>query len=135
MIMHRRPTRIFLMYILPLIALVAIGTSVYLYIQNNRPEAVRVQEENDREQAKLLRELGAILLVPNETPQIATITSKEALTQPFFKDAENGDKLLLFETARKAVLYRPSVRKIVNIESFQLNQAPSASPTPQAQPQ
>jgi hypothetical protein len=53
--------------------------------------------------------------VPNEKPVIATVKDKESLKaqQAFFAQAENGDKLIVFQTARKAVLFRPSIGKIV----------------------
>jgi hypothetical protein len=72
-------------------------------------------KEAEKETNMLVTQLKKIMEVPNETPVIATVKDKESLKaqQAFFAQAENGDKLIVFQTARKAVLYRPSVGKIV----------------------
>lgn len=72
-------------------------------------------KEAEKETTMLVTQLKKIMEVPNETPVVATVKDKEALKsqQAFFAQAENGDKLIVFQTARKAVLFRPSVGKIV----------------------
>jgi len=37
--------------------------------------------------------------------------------QGFFKSAENGDKVLIFVNAGKAILYRPTLNKVVDVAS------------------
>lgn len=61
--------------------------------------------------------LGRITELPQgETPQVSTVTEVESLKdQPFFKDAEVGDKVVVFNVAKKAYIYRPSTRKIISI--------------------
>lgn len=72
-------------------------------------------KEAEKETTMLVTQLKKIMEVPNETPVVATVKDKEALKsqQAFFAQAENGDKLIVFQTARKAVLFRPSIGKIV----------------------
>lgn len=72
-------------------------------------------KEAEKETNMLVSQLKKIMEVPNETPVIATVKDKESLKaqQAFFAQAENGDKLIVFQAARKAVLFRPSVGKIV----------------------
>lgn len=72
-------------------------------------------KEAEKETNMLVSQLKKIMEVPNETPVIATVKDKESLKQQqaFFAQAENGDKLIVFQAARKAVLFRPSVGKIV----------------------
>lgn len=56
--------------------------------------------------------------VPNETPTLATVSDVERLrSQVFFKNAENGDKVLIYAQACKAVLYRQSTKKIIAVMS------------------
>lgn len=56
------------------------------------------------------------IVLPDETPTIATVTDKEKLSsQPFFLQAENEDKLLIYTQAKKAILYRPSTDKIIDV--------------------
>lgn len=55
-------------------------------------------------------------------PTIADITDKDKLKdQAFFKDAENGDQLLLFSKAKVAMLYRESTNKLINVGPIALS--------------
>ncbi len=50
----------------------------------------------------------------DETPVITTIKDVEKLkADPFFADATNGDRLVIFQVAKQAILYRESERKII----------------------
>jgi hypothetical protein len=75
-------------------------------------------------------------LPANETPSLATVTNKEALskTQLFFASAENGDKLLIYAKAMKAILYRPSTDKIIEVEPIVLNNGAGAQPVAPQKP-
>lgn len=76
----------------------------------------------------LVEKVGRHIDLPqNEKPNIATVTDKTKLdTQPFFVNAQNGDKLLLYTQAAKAILYRPSTDKIIAAGPYTVHQ-----PTPQ----
>jgi hypothetical protein len=94
-----------------IVALVA--TVVILWQQNS---ALRNTDQAVAEQAQQLKNKVSILMeVPDETPVIATVSAVEELRdQPFFKKAENGDKVLIFSAEKKAVIYRESTNKIIN---------------------
>lgn len=86
-------------------------------------------KEAEKETAILVTQLKKIMEVPDETPVIATVTDKDNLKsqQAFFAQAENGDKLIVFQEAKKAILFRPSIGKIV--ESGPLIVTPSQQQT------
>lgn len=69
----------------------------------------------------------------NETPSMYTVSDKTKLgSEAFFKDAQNGDRLLFFPSSRKLVLYRPSTDKIIgltvlNISSEGTKQTPAGT--------
>lgn len=68
----------------------------------------------------LTGKISEFMILPEEIPTIATVTDKNKLeAQPFFKSAENGDKVLIFTTAAKAILYRPKIGKIIEVASVQ----------------
>lgn len=69
---------------------------------------------------KLVAEVAKVARLPeNETPSIATITDASKLKdQAFFKDAKNGDILLVFNSSGKAVLYDPKEKKVVDITTL-----------------
>jgi hypothetical protein len=74
------------------------------------------------ESKKILEEVGKIVLLPEgEKPTIANITNVEQLKirQAFFNLAQNGDKLIIYPN--KAIIYRPSQKKIVDMAPINLN--------------
>jgi hypothetical protein len=89
--------------------------------------------QQEKENGEILQEVGKLIVLPsNEAPGLATITDIDKLKgQDFFKDARNGDQLLVYKIARKAILYRPGEKKIVNITTVSdtsLQKLPDAEP-------
>lgn len=82
--------------------------------QLKRPSAQL--DKNASEEARSLYDaLSKHMEVPNETPTIARVDDKEKLKdQPFFKNAENGDRLVIFPESKKAIIYRESSDSIIN---------------------
>jgi hypothetical protein len=72
--------------------------------------------------AKLAAQIGVHLELPtDETPTLATVQDAEKLkSQPFFKLAQDGDKVLIYPKAGKAVLYRPATKKVVEYSPISL---------------
>lgn len=84
--------------------------------ENLRAQLTTVQSESlAQTQARILQEVSAQYNVPkNETPSFAQISDKTQLaSQPFFKDAENADFLIIYAKAKLSILYRPSEHKII----------------------
>ena len=75
----------------------------------------------------LVTSLGRLIELPtDETPTVATISDREKLSsQTFFTNAENGDILFAYTNAMKAILYRPSTNKIINVAPISINQPQS----------
>ena len=92
----------------------------YFYYQfrtlKNNPN-VQVQKDTQ----DLLAKVARIYLIPTgEEPTIATVSDPIALkNQSFFTQSQKGDKVLIFTKAGRAVLYRPSMDKI--IEAIPIN--------------
>lgn len=93
---------------------VGFGVSQYNEAQKLKTPA-GVQKANDDEANALKAKVAVLMQLPNEKPTIATVKDITKLKdQAFFKDAKNGDKVLIFTAARKAVIYRESTNKIIN---------------------
>lgn len=79
-------------------------------------------------------EVGKIIELPeDETPTVATVTDLEKVKeQAFFRNAQNGDKVLIFTNAKKAFLYRPSANMIIEVGVININrdQSPLGESTP-----
>ncbi|HSX02385.1 MAG TPA: hypothetical protein VLI05_03665 [Candidatus Saccharimonadia bacterium] len=56
-----------------------------------------------------------MLLPAGEQPELATVTDATKLQTPFLRQAHNGDKLLVYEKAGQAIIYRPSLDRIVAV--------------------
>ncbi len=89
------------------------------------------QELNKSQTEQLLSEMRSIIVLPaGEDPVVATITDINQLKKnEFYKDAQDGDRVIVFATAKKAYIYRPSTRTIVNVGAFQLDQQSQKQPS------
>lgn len=105
--------------ILVVLALAGFAAAGYMYSQyttlKNDPQASQ-KAQADKTNA-LKEKIGKLISVPkDETPTLATVTDKTKLKdQPFFKDAENGDQILIFPQAKKAIIYREKENRLINV--------------------
>lgn len=73
-------------------------------------------EDNKKEVEDLVKEVSKIIELPNETPVLATVTDlNKVQNQEFFAKAKTGDKVLVFVNSKKAILYRPDEKKIIEV--------------------
>lgn len=82
--------------------------------------------------SSLVSEVGKLVALPDETPTVATITDITKLAnQPFFQKAKNGDKVLIYAQAKKAYLYDPNAKKVIDVAPINLGtpSAEEASPS------
>lgn len=58
-----------------------------------------------------------IILPKGEDPVLATVTDKDKLLPNTFlaNVSETGDKVLIFAKAKRVIVYRPSINKIVDV--------------------
>lgn len=78
---------------------------------------------------QLMDNLGELIQIPEgEAPIMALVSDASTLKdQPFFKNAQNGDRVIIFKSNKQAILYRASTNKIIaatfisdqELESFQ----------------
>jgi hypothetical protein len=113
-------------------------TTYYFYSQYQKAQSLvaNPQEITKNEIADLVAKISVSMDLPAEQPTLATILEADKLKdQPFFINAQNGDKVLIYAEAKKAILYRPSTNKIVEVSPLSLvNNAeiPSNGATPTA---
>ena len=107
-----------------ILILAGIGGTYYFYTQNKKSQALlkdptAVQEAETKE---ILKKISEFMILPtDEEPNVATVLDTNQLKdQPFFVQAQNGDKVIIYTKADKAILYRPSTNKIVNVSSVAL---------------
>lgn len=127
--------------ILVLITAAGIGTSVYFYRQYHRTnqllekiktDPATAQQVAEEEVKTLLAKVGQLIVLPtDEQPAVSTVTDIDKLKdQDFFKNGKNGDRLIVYTQAKKAILYDPTTNRIIEVAPVQPE--PNAQDTPAA---
>jgi hypothetical protein len=119
--------RKFLVFIIAVLLIVGWAGTFYYYNQN-RALTKNPNATAQKELADLVSKVNKLMILPTgETPDFATITDPTKLTkEPFFQNAMVGDKVLIYYTAKLAILYRPSVNKIVEVAPLVTQNNPTA---------
>lgn len=85
------------------------GVFAYKYIDS-------VQNDPQYQNAEVLGYIGKVVDLPSEQPTIATIIDTTKLSSLSLRTrALNGDKLLIYTSAKRLVLYRPATKKVIEI--------------------
>jgi len=83
------------------------------------------QELNEEEIQALLNKVSEHIVLPaDEEPTIATIVDAEKLSQEqaFYSGVIDGDKVLIYMNAQKAIIYREADDKLINVGPIYTNQ-------------
>ena len=106
-----------------LVALLAFLTYGYFNTRSQLNKALSNSKTSGQdERQQILNEVSKYLALPKETPTLATVNDASKLkSQEFFKNAQNGDKVLIFSNAGRALLYRPSTHKIIDYSKVNIN--------------
>lgn len=100
--------------IIAVVVLTSLSFGGYFYYQYTQLKK-NPNTEAQKEAKDLLSKVARIYLIPTgEEPTVATVSDPNALkNQSFFTMSQKGDKVLIFVKAGRAVLYRPSIDKII----------------------
>lgn len=105
-------------------AALALGFGIFFFVKyqneaNRAQELVAVHSNQVNGTEELINTISKLVLLPNEKPTVATVSdSKKLVKKGILADAQNGDKLLVYQDAQKAVLFRPGVNKIIAVEDI-----------------
>jgi len=115
----KNPNKKLLLYIfIVMFAAATILPAMYFYYDAQKAKSeLAKQEDGNAQLEEVIGKVEKLVLLPTgETPTLATVTDKELLSgQAFYTNAENGDKVLIYTSAKKAYLYRPSTNQIIEI--------------------
>lgn len=116
---------------LSIIAIIAVAfmPSYYFYHKSQQAEA-RINDPNTANKQvidEVVKKVSNHVLLPtDEQPTLATVSDATKVKgQPFFRNASNGDKVLVFTQARKAYLYRPSTDLVIEVAPLNVDSTPS----------
>ncbi|HSE61316.1 MAG TPA: hypothetical protein VLA88_03400 [Candidatus Saccharimonadales bacterium] len=103
--------------------IVVLGAFAWLYV-DARNQIARLSDPalaGALEGEDIVKEIGQRLELPNEKPTLATVNDVTKLQgQDFFKQAKDGDKVLIFPKAGRALLYRPTTHKVIEYSKVNL---------------
>lgn len=119
-----------------IIILVGAGVFTVVKYQESQKEVERLSDNSiavgEKEFESILEMVGKHIVLPEgENPTIATVSDVDKLkeTQPFFNNAENGYRVLVYQEAKKAYLYDPKEDKIVDVGTVNLENEDIGSET------
>lgn len=137
-----RSKKLSLTLVIGLVVLVLAGLAGtgYMFMQNKKlKNDIKTSEAKapEKQNEELVKKVSNVMIVPtDEQPTIFTVDDKNKLKdQSFFKLAENGDKVLIYTKAKRAIIYRESANKIVDIGPVSVganNQTTPSATTTQA---
>jgi hypothetical protein len=83
---------------------------------------------------QLVARISKLIALPEgEIPTVATVSDPEKLKgQAFFAQAKAGDKVLLYQQARKAYLYDPVQNRVLEVAPIRLDEKTPAVSQPAA---
>ena len=112
-----KPDKRFLLIVAGVVAGLVIVAGIVVWLRSTPADP---QEEARKEAQRLIALVSELMLLPeDEEPIIATVSDPEALQgQEFFEHAEKGDKVLIYNQARKAILYNPSQHRVMEVGPF-----------------
>lgn len=123
----------FLPLIVVIVFVVSIVGNVLLFRSVSALKADPEKQARE-EMLELVEVVGKLIVLPaDEEPTIATVAEPEKLKeQAFFANASVGDKVLLYTTAKKAILFNPTTGKIVEVAPINIGEgaAPAEDTTP-----
>lgn len=132
---HMTPKRFILIVVL-VVLLIAGGVGYYFWSRdtfdrNAITTGASGEELTDDDVAELIEAVSKHIILPQgEEPVAAKIIDVDELlkTQQFYRGAINGDILLIYQTAAKAILYSPSRDMLVNVGPIVANGEAETAP-------
>jgi len=115
----RRSFRIYI--IITAFIIGSFGAGTY-YFKDNFVKIFDIDKKKVTDTARLITDISKLIVLPEgEEPTIATVSDPALLkSQPFFINAKQGDKVIIYAKAQKAILYDPIAGKIINVAPINL---------------
>ena len=99
-----------------LLGIVAAGAVFYgILFAYQKFTATPASDSSVQQSEQVVDKVSKLMLLPSETPTIAVSDLSKLQGQAFFANAHQGDIVLLYATAKEAILYSPSLNKIVQV--------------------
>jgi len=102
--------------ILILIVIVLLAVAVFKKFYDPKGDD-KANQLSDKQITSLVKKVSKLIDVPEEKPIVATIIKAEELIaeQKFYVGSKDGDYLIVFPTAKKALIYREKENRLINV--------------------
>ncbi len=108
--------------ILAVAVVAGISWLAYGYMTTRSQLAKLNSNSGGSEMQQIVNDISRYMVLPDERPTLATVNDAAKLKgQEFFKNAQDGDKVLIFSQSGRALLYRPSMKKIIEYSKVDLS--------------
>lgn len=111
-------------FVLPVVALAAFGGYYFKKYNDLKNNPVTAQAAAEAEEKRTIDAVTKLYDLPDdEKAVIASVQDVELLKKQYpgyFDKAEVGDKLLLYEKAALAILYRPKTNQLIRVSPLQV---------------
>ncbi len=109
---------LFIIITLAILFVSALGTTYYFY----KKSLSFVVKDPQKEMEQTIQMIDGHMVLPlDENPTMATISDPEKLKdQPFFANAKKGDKVLIYASSQRAILYDPEADIIIEVAPINL---------------
>ena len=117
----------FLTYIPWILLIIFSVSSFYLWSQLSDIKKDPLMAIN-ADSTKIINLVGKIMLLPkDESPQVTTLTDDDlgkVKAESFFMHANAGDKVLIYNVAKRVILYNPKINKIIEVANLGSENSP-----------
>jgi hypothetical protein len=113
--------RLIIVLLLLALAFLAFG---YFQTRLQLQQLADPQKAGKNEAQQIIKQVDNYLDIPqDEVPTLFTVKAADKLkkSKAFFLNAQNGDKVLVFQKSNMAILYRPSTKKVIAYSSVSFN--------------
>jgi hypothetical protein len=128
--MKALPTKVYLAGAVAVIIVLAALSGFLFWKYASVKTGGDTQAEAKATSQRIIGQVGQIYLLPGgEEPTVAQVQDKEKLAnQDFFKNAQDGDYILIYKNAKLALIYRENVDKLVNVGPINLDDQQNNQP-------
>ncbi len=87
---------------------------------------LNVRDNSQKKLADMVSRVGKHMILPsNETPILAEVADRSKLEGNLKRKAETGDQILVYQKAGSAIIYRPSIDRVVSVEPILIGKQPN----------
>ena len=112
--------------ILPLLIIIFMVLLGFLIFKKfNSAENLPNGQLSDKQIEVIVKKVSKLINIPKEIPAIATIIKADNLIaeQSFYIGSKDGDYLIVFPQAKKALIYRESEDRLINVGPIVIDQS------------